>query len=247
MKFGCPAPDCRGVVGFGDRACPVCGQTFGPLIFIGLGWRRFVLWLIRITALQCPTCHRASPLRARSCPHCGQAMTVEAAVEVTLSPLRRRCQGWTRRASERTRRRIRWGHLLLSLALLWWMLGYTERHHAKDWVELAVVSVLYLAAFLFLAAVLIPGEFWLHLRQLYRLTQLALVVNYFTALLLTLNFIGAWTARAGILAGLFVVSWVGAWLLCRLIWPTHLHTWSILVGGDGFSPYDDQGRTIGSG
>lgn len=72
---------------------------------------------LTLPALQCPTCHRASPLHARSCPHCAQAMTVEAAVEVTLTPLRRRCQGWTRRASERTRRRICWGHLLLSLAL----------------------------------------------------------------------------------------------------------------------------------
>lgn len=67
------------------------------------------------------------------------------------------------------------------------MLGYTERHHAKDWIGLAFVSVLYLAAFLFLAAVLIPGEFWRHLRRLCLLTQLALVVNYFTALLLTLK------------------------------------------------------------
>jgi hypothetical protein len=174
-------------------------------------------------------------------------MTVAAAVEVTLTPLRRRCQGWARRTSERTRRRIRWGHLLLSLALLWWMLGYTERHHAHNWIGFAFLSVLFLAAFLFLAALLIPGEFWLHLRQLYRLTQLALVVNYFTALLLTLNLIGAWTARASMLAGLFVVSWVGAWLLCRLIWPIHIQTFGILVGGDGFSPSDDQGRTISSG
>jgi len=247
MKFGCPRPGCPGLISLGDRACSICGQTFGPLILIRLGWQRFVLWLARITALQCPTCHRASPLRARACSNCGQAMTVEAAVEVTLTPLRRRCRWWWRRASERTRRRFRWGHLLLSLASLWWMLGYTEQHHAQNWIGLAFLSVLYLAAFLFLAALLIPGEFWLHLRQLYRLTQLALVVNYFTALLFMLNLIGGWTARASLLAGLFVLSWAGAWLLCRLIWPIHLQTWSILVGGDGFNPSNDQGRTIGSG
>ncbi len=174
-------------------------------------------------------------------------MTVAAAVEVTLIPLRRRCRKWARRASERTRRRVRWGHLLLSLALLWWMLGYTERHQAQDWFGLAFLAVLYLAAFLFLAALLIPGEFWLHLRQCYRLTQGALIVDYFAALLLLLNFIGAWTVRASLLAGLFVVSWLGAWLLCRLFWPAHLQTLSILVGGDGFDPSQDQGRTIGSG
>jgi len=235
------------LVSFGDRACPICGQTFGPFTLIRLAWRRFVLWLTRITALQCPVCHRPSPLRAAACSNCGQAMTVEAAVEVTLTPLRRRCRKWGRRASERTRLRIRVGHLLLSLALLWWMLGYTERHHAKDWVGLAFLAVPYLGVFLFLAALLIPGEFWLHLRGSYRLTQLALVVNYFTVLLLMLNLIGAWTARASLLVGLFALTWAGAWLLCRLIWPTHIQTYSILVGGDGFDPSHDQGRRIGSG
>lgn len=247
MKFACPSPGCEGVVRLGDRACPKCGTTFSPFTLMACGWRHGGRWLTRITALQCPACHRASPLRARACPHCGQAMTVAAAVELTLTPWRWRCYRWVRRASERTRRRLCWGHLGLSLVLLWWLLGYTERHHAHNWLGLAFLSGLYLAAFLFLAVLLIPGEFWLRLRQLYRLTQVALVVNYFTALLLTLNLIGAWPVRASILAGLFGVSWAGAWLLCRLIWPTHLQTLGILVGGDGFDPSHDQGRTLRSG
>lgn len=83
-----------------------------------------------------------------------------------------------------------------------------------------------------------------------RLMKLSIVVNYLTALLLMQHFIHTWMVRANILAGLFIATWCGAWLLCRFLWPIHLETVSILLGGGGnggFDCADAQGRTVKSG
>lgn len=248
MKFGCPKPGCSGLVSFGDRECPNCGQTFGPFTLIRLGWRRFALWLTRITALQCPVCHRPSPLRAAACRYCGQPMTIAVAAEVALTPLRARYQEVVDRLGPRGMRRLQWGYFLLSLALLWWLLGYTETHHAKDWVGNALLSVLYLAVFGLLAAVLTSRPDWVSfVRRTSRLTKLAVVVNSLTVLLLVQNLIGVWKQRAQILAGLFVVFYLAAWALCRLLWPQYLRAASIIVGASPpFNATDPQGRDVQS-
>ena len=177
-------------------------------------------------------------------------MTVGAAVEVSLTPLRRRWQGFLRRAKPKTRRRIQWGYLGLSLALLWWLVGYTEGQLGKGLVGQAILSIVYLATFGLLAAVLVPKYVWTSFaRRTSPLIKLAVVVNYLTLLLLVQNLIGAWWVRANILAGLFVVSWIGAWVLCHLFWPTCLRTANILLGDAprDFDPSDPQGRTVRSG
>jgi hypothetical protein len=172
-------------------------------------------------------------------------MTVAAAVELTLTPLRRRWRRSVKRADYKTTRRIQWGYLLLSLTLLWWMLGYTETHHAKDWVGQATLSILYFAAFALLAALLVPRNVWTSFAcHTSGLVKLGVVVNYLTLLLLLQNFIGAWWTRTSILAGLFVVSWAGSWVLCRFFWPAYLGAANIIVGGpQNINPSDPQGRS----
>ena len=176
-------------------------------------------------------------------------MTFNAAAEILLTPLRERWRRWAYGATPLTRFLLRWSHVLLSLAFLWWLLGYQETHRSDAWLTDMLLSVLYLAVFLLLASMLVPREFWWNLRQLYPLTRLALMINYFAAFLLMQNFIGTWRGRASILAGVFVMTWLGGWLLCRIIWPIHVQTIGIVTGGGGrgFDPSDDQGRTVNSG
>ncbi len=245
MKFACPNPGCGAAVGLGDRACPRCGVTFGPFTLLALFWRGFRLWLVRITSLQCPACYRASPFLARACPHCRQPITFTVAVEVALTPLRDRYEQAVDNAGPKAMRRIQWLCFQLSLVLLWYLLGYTAKH-ADEWIGQALLSVVYLAVFGLLAAVLVPRSVWVSfLWRTSRLTKLTVVVNYFSVLLLVQSLIGAWKERATVLAGLFAVSWLASWVLCHLIWPQFIGTVTILTGGGaGFDTSDRQGRRV---
>jgi len=177
-------------------------------------------------------------------------MTVQAAVEAALLPLHHRWQAFLQHASPKTMKRIQWGYLGLSLALLWGLLGYAETQSDGRWIGSALLSVLYLTTFLLLAALLVPKYVWATFAlRTSRLVKLAVVVNYLTVLLLLQQFIGAWPMRATILAALFVVSWAGAWLLCHFFWPAYVQTANILLGGGNrdFDASDPQGRTVRSG
>lgn len=243
-------PNCGNKVRLTDRSCPACGSAFGPLRLSRLFGQSIARWSTRVTALRCPSCQRTSPLRAKICGHCGQSMTVQAAVEAALLPLHHRWQAFLQHASPKTMKRIQWGYLGLSLALLWGLLGYAETQSDGRWIGSALLSVLYLTTFLLLAALLVPKYVWATFAlRTSRLVKLAVVVNYLTVLLLLQQFIGAWPMRATILAALFVVSWAGAWLLCHFFWPAYVQTANILLGGGNrdFDASDPQGRTVRSG
>lgn len=175
-------------------------------------------------------------------------MTVAAAVEVTFNPLRQRLHRWLDRVGPRTIRRFQWGYFLVSLAVLWWLLGFSE-HHLGSLALAVVISAVYVAVALFLMAWLMPRDMWFAFgRRTSRLIKLAVVVNYLTALLLLQNLILTWRARAIILTMLFFTTWLGAWMLCRFLWPIHVQTVSILLSG-GPQPFDigdRQGRNIRS-
>lgn len=175
-------------------------------------------------------------------------MTLAVAAEVALTPLRARYQRAVDEMGPRGMRRLQWTYLLLSLATLWWLLGYTERHHANDWVGNAMLSVLYLAVFGLLAALLVPRYTWASfIWRTSRLTKLGVIVNYLTLLLLVQDLIGVWKQRAIMLASLFVATHVAAWLLCRFFWPQFLRAAHVFVGGSvPFDPGAPQGRQMES-
>jgi len=57
--------------------------------------------------------------------------------------------------------------------------------------------------------------------------------------------IHVWWARALILAGLFVIIWLGVWCLHRLILPMTNETAAVFLGNDSpdFDTQADQGQT----
>jgi hypothetical protein len=228
-----------------DQACPNCHRTFGVFTFPVIVWQNVRAWLARVTAIRCPACLRASPWRDSACRHCGQALTFAASVEVVLTPLRRRWEAAIDGAGPRAMRRVQWGHFLLSVAALWGSLGYPERHPGNGWSGPAALSALFLAVILLLMALLMPRRFWVRLLGWSRLTRFGLVFNYFTALLWLQPLIQTWEARAQTLAVLIGITYLGGWLLTRLLWPMYCNTANIVLGAaQGFNASQPQGRRV---
>jgi uncharacterized protein YbaR (Trm112 family) len=247
MRLACP--HCGNELSLADRACARCGRAirpWTPLAALAATVRR---WVGSATALECPRCRQATPLRAHACRHCGQPLTLGVAVEVTLTPLRERWYRFVDVAGPKTMRRLQWAHASLSLALLWWVLGYTERRHGGDWMAPAALSILYLAMVAFLAAALVPKAALVRVVQgtSWRV-KLGLLMNYFTVVLLSQNVIAEWWTRAAMLAGLFVVTWAAALVLWHFFWPAYVTTSNFVMseGEAEFDPSNPQGRTVKS-
>lgn len=170
--------------------------------------------------VKCPECGRAIPITTKVCANCRTPFTVGSALNSVIEPPRQRWREALHRASPETKRRAQWLYLLLSGALLWWLLAYVAESQGNAWVKAALLSVIFLATLGLLLVFLVPR----HVVQKFsrrspRLMKLAFVVNYLTGLLLLQIAIGEWWDRALTLAGLLVVTYVGAMVLCRLLWP----------------------------
>ena len=244
MKLACP--NCGTAVSLGDRACAHCGTAFSPTRIIGFLWRDFAGWCGRLTALRCPACEKASPFRAKSCVHCGQKMTLGAAVEVTMTPYRTRWRRFIDEAGPKTMRAVQWAYVALSLVGLWALLGYTEERTGPQWIWQALFSVVYLAAFGLLGAVLVPRTVWISIaRGTSALMKAGLVANYLSVLLLLNVAIGAWWSRAMMLAALFSATWIAIWVVCRFLWPVYLDASNLIFGARQrpFDPSSPQGRS----
>ena len=228
MKWACP--NCGRLCGGMAGACPTCGFPLTVGAVTRHYGRRLRHWLSEVTALECPRCRQATPITRAQCVVCGAPLTVQAAVDATLAPPRR---GWARfkaRSSPATWSRLRWGHLLLSAGVLWGLLAYLEKLPLKAWVMLAGVSVVYLAVFAFLSAWLVPRHVFFALSRASPVVKLAFILNYLSLVLVLQAFIGTWWVRALVLAGLFLATWLGAYLLWRYIMPVAAATEQVFLG-----------------
>ena len=204
-----------------QAACP-CGFPLTLWSIIKYYWDRLRVRVQRMLVIECPGCKQAIPVNAKTCPHpqCGISITVDATIDESFGPLKSGWSEFLKNVTPKTVRFIQWLYLMLSLALLWGLLDYTEKHHADNWAELAGLSVVYLAVLSFLALMILPGRLFHAFSHgaSWRI-KLALVGNYFTLLLLLQIAIVAWWARALTLAMLFGVTLVGIWVLRLLLLP----------------------------
>lgn len=177
---------------------------------------------------------------AKVCSKCGTPFTLDSVIE----PPRRRWREILENITPETRRRIQWCYFLFSVALLGWLLAYCEQNQEKHWVGHALLSVIFLAASGLLSVLLTPRQVIQNFsRHCPRLTKLAFVANYLAALLLLQIMIGKWWERALILAGLLAVTCLGAWLLCRVLWPMTQQVRGLYDdSGQPFDPSAPQGR-----
>ncbi len=243
MRFACP--QCSHACGLFKGVCPSCGLslTLGSVLrFYGQQMKAF---LSRTTALRCPHCGAANPVKASTCVNCQTDLTVRVAMESVLSTPRQRWHNFLRSIDAPTRRRIQWVYLIFSAALLWWLLGYFEKHGSSLFLSMAL-SVIFVAVLAFFALWLIPRRIF---RSVFlgasRIVKLALAFNGLALTMGVQLWIHVWWARALTLAGLFVIIWLGAWCLHRLILPMTNETAAVFLGNDSrdFDTEADQGRT----
>ena len=240
MKFRCP--NCQQLCGLFQRACPHCGFAFSVRAL----WRLALGGLRAATALQCPSCRQgALPVGTHVCPTCGVVPTFQNAVRAACAPYCLRVEKYFTAVPARTKWQAQWLGLVFSAALLWWMLGKVERNTGGHWFSPALLSVIHMAAVGFLTVWLMPRPLLFAIsREATGKVKLALTLNVFSGMLLLQLIITAWWERTSILATVFVVLWLAAWLMNHLVLPEAWLTYGNLFGAsEPFSAASPQGRS----
>ncbi len=246
IKFSCPR--CLQVINLRDGACPGCGFSLTLGSVLGHYFHRCRSKLPKSPDVQCPNCHHAVPLSAKSCPACNTAITINSAIGSVLEPPRRRWHSLRSRiadASPEARRYIQWSYFVLSMALFWWSLHYTERHVDTGWIGPAILSVIFLAAIALLSVFLVPRHVFSAIaRHASVIVKLSLIANSLALLVVMQIVISTWWARALTLAGLLAIITGAAYILCRHIWPLTTQVRGVFRqdGTGDFDPSAMQGR-----
>ena len=240
MKLQCP--NCPEQISWFRGACPQCGFA---LTVPAVG--RLLLTRIRgATAIQCPLCRRADlPFGTHVCPNCHQTPTFRDAVRAACEPVCLRVKHYFDHLPPQTKWWAQWLFLLFSAALLWWMLGEVDRRLEGHWFGAAAVSILHISALLFFAVWWMPRNFLFAIsRYAPGKVKFALALNFFTGMLLLQLAIQVWWQRTTLLATLYVVLWLAAWLLNGWILPQAWLVRDAFFGsGNGYNPTSPQGRS----
>ena len=203
--------------------------------------RGFVVRLREFFGIQCPTCKKATvPFGAPMCPACGAPPTLKSALDATFIPVRERMEHRALRASKTAKRRIQWAYFILSGSLLWFLLPLVEGLYASQALSVVYVGVLGLFV------VWLSPRRWrvAFFVEASPVIKFAISLNFFSALILLQLFIGAHWGRATTLATLFIVAWVGAFLLHCYILPMFALTIDSLLGQAAPEPDINQGRRV---
>lgn len=145
---------------------------------------------------------------------------MEATVQGTIDSVRTRVRKFIGGASDSAMLRLQWGYLLVSLATLWWMMGYVEQRLGDKWGKSAGLSVIYLAGCALLLSALVPRQVvqavWLYTS--WRI-KLSLIANYLALLLLFQVLSDIWWMRATNMGGLLLATLGGVFLFYWLVAP----------------------------
>lgn len=244
MKIQCPFNP-KHTVNFTDSYCQECERRITPkaLFQFYLHRLRFRSRLKLLT--ECSECEFVFPLPEPRCPRCGLATTVGVAASDGMKRTSWHWRDFAAHASPSQLRRFQRYFLLASLLLLFGAVAYVSSFKSEEWGGLALLSVVYLTVSGLMVKWFVPPHVLLLIAQrTSRRVKLAMVLNYLTTLLAIQVCIGNWIAQATIVAGLFGVTAISAWLLCRIAWPMSLETYRLFFESldTFFDPMKPQGR-----
>jgi hypothetical protein len=139
MKVACPKCGCA--MGLNEKVCPNPRCRFVLTLWSALRHFWDSLWTkVKSAATQCPACRARVPLNSNTCPECGTSITLSTAYEATVGPARERWHSFLKTAPPWVKRLVQRTYLILSIAALWWLLGYVERNFDKSWFAYAGLS-----------------------------------------------------------------------------------------------------------
>lgn len=218
MKFKCPkCPE--GVIGLRESVCPECGHTLTVQNTLAHGFN--AVWQ-PLWSLIAP--RRRSESDAGPKHEAPSEAHPEPSNRMTFKETTGEVGRWWRRflvtATPVVRAVVQWGYLLLSVAGLLYLLAYVESHYSQGWLQLAGLSVVYMAVLTLLAKLVVPRKtIQAVVLGASGVVKLGLICNYFALLLLLQVLIATWWKRALMMAGLFGISLIGLWVFKTVLMP----------------------------
>lgn len=206
MTLRCPHPQCNQPVKVGDRLCPSCGNSLALQAVLGLYAGE--LWSV-VASIRCPDCGCAAQWTAEVCPNpaCRASLTMGSVASAALRSPQQSWQRFLDNANETTARRVQWGYLLASAALLWMALSRAEEQWTDHWFLYAVLAAFYFLVLGQLAPLIMPRLVFQRVWDCAASrVKLGLICNWLSLLLLMQILIGGWYARAVMLASLIVLG-----------------------------------------
>ena len=208
MRFKCPKCG-YDQLKLTDEVCPDCQLALSLRPLLGYYLKRLKTRFRRAAVTRCPRCGKKVRLNATACA-CGASMTLEAAIQATLEPPRKRWHHFINTIGPGMESLIRWLYLGASLAAGWWLLNYVHAQYSQRWLGYAALSAVYLAVLFFLVSWLAPRRVFQEVSRRARpVVKLALLANFLSLLLLLQLVIKAWWAQALTLVGLILVAVLG--------------------------------------
>ena len=246
MEFVCPYCGCEENVSLRNVSCPRCQQplTVGPVLKLYLRRgaetvRRLAGGVRQRAKIRCPERGYGAPLSATKCPRCSTPTAVEDAVEHVQGSLLARWDQFEDQAKKdpRLMRRFQRRLLMFSAVVLWLMVGHVSEHRSEHWVQQLALCSVYLGVIAFIVSLIAPGKLWGVLIGYGWRAQGAVVLSYFSLLLLLQVFIGTFWQRSVTLAALFGVSY-----LAYVIWSVLMNCKGSSTDSSHHRISDPQGR-----
>lgn len=246
MKIPCPfRPNDHAVSIFASR-CRKCKRPFTLRELLKtVNWR---IWrAVQTKCLtECCRCEFVSAITEPECPRCKRPRTVFNAIVDEIERTRSSGQMFIEAATTievlSFQRKLVLGSAALLATLLGLVLGFSLNHNEGAFFGLTIV---YLTVSALGAKLFIPREkFWNYVERTSGMVKFAVILNYFSGLLLMGCFLTVAKAPAGLLATLFGVTAASAFLLFGYAWPLTAATIALFLGDRDtrFDPTKNQGR-----
>ncbi len=246
MKFPCPFRPHDHAVSLFDSRCRKCKRPFTLReLSKSVKWR---IWHVvqTLSLTECWKCEFVSAITEPDCPRCKHPRSVRHAIRDEIERVRRTGHKFIEAATTvevlSFQRKLVLGSVALLATLIALVIKFSLHRNAVVFFGLTIIYVMIsaLAAKLFIRR----EKFWNYVDRTSGLVKFAVVLNYFSGLLLLGCFLSVAKAPAGLLASLIGITAASAFLLFGYAWPLTASTLALFLGerDSVFDPTKPQGR-----
>jgi hypothetical protein len=201
---------------------------------------------VKRVLVRCPHCDRPVPITRTICSKCENSVSAGAAASKTFEKIEVSYDDLLAGVTPKTKFKIQRIYFLLSAVVAWLALRYVLHQKGEGAGTEAFFTILYLAILGLFVWWFVPRHLlFLIVQRTTRTMKFSLLLNYVSLLMLVQVWFVTWKEEAAVIAAVFLSSWCGAYVLCRLFWPMSMEMYSLFFGEDSkpFDPRNPQGRT----